>query len=199
MRSGRLPEASVDACAARPLRAALTLTEPQDRPTSFDKAAHHALARRAAAESAVLLKNEGDLLPLKPGTRVALIGNFAFAPRYQGGGGTGLFQRWCTGTGTGKNALDLAKSADAIVYCFGLDERGESEGIDREHLRIPKNQIGLSEALARVNPHIVGVLSAGSVLEIPWLSYCSTAICTDRPVRALCGISLQEKSFLPDG
>lgn len=86
MRSGRLPEAAVDACAARLLRAALTLTEPQDRPTSFDKAAHHALARRAAAESAVLLKNEGDLLPLKPGTRVALIGNFAFAPRYQGAG-----------------------------------------------------------------------------------------------------------------
>lgn len=199
MRSGRLPEAAVDACAARLLRAALTLTEPQDRPTSFDKAAHHALARRAAAESAVLLKNEGDLLPLKPGTQVALIGNFAFVPRYQGGGGTGLFQRWCTGTGTGKNALDLAKSADAIVYCFGLDERSESEGIDREHLRIPKNQIGLSEALARVNPHIVGVLSAGSVVEMPWLSYCSTAICTDRPVRALCGISLQEKSFLPDG
>lgn len=95
--------------------------------------------------------------------------------------------------------MDLAKSADAIVYCFGLDERGESEGIDREHLRIPQNQIGLSEALARVNPHIVGVLSAGSVLEMPWLSYCSTAICTDRPVRALCGISLQENSFLPDG
>lgn len=95
--------------------------------------------------------------------------------------------------------MDLAKSADVIVYCFGLDERSESEGIDREHLRIPQNQIGLSEALARVNPHIVGVLSAGSVLEMPWLSYCSTAICTDRPVRMLCGISLQEKSFLPDG
>ena len=202
VRTGRLPESAVDACAGRLLRAALTLTEPRDRPTSFDPAAHHALARRAAAESAVLLKNENDLLPLQPGIRVALIGDFAFTPRYQGAGSSmvnatrvesmeallpesGL--NWL-GTARGynrdgepspemeKNALDLAKAADVVLYCFGLDERSESEGIDRAHMRIPQNQISLLESLARVNPHIVGVLSARSAVEMPWLSCCQALL-----------------------
>lgn len=202
VRSGSLPESAVDACAARLIRAAMTLHEAKAQPRAFDKAAHHTLARRAAAESAVLLKNEGDLLPLKPGIRVALIGDFAFAPRYQGAGSSMVNAtqvdtmkdvlaesewKWA-GAAQGytrdgapapeleKNALDLAKSADVIIYCFGLDERSESEGIDREHLRIPQNQIGLLEALARVNPHIVGVLSAGSVVEMPWLSCCQALL-----------------------
>ena len=202
VQSGRLPESAVDACAARLVRATLALHETRDRPRSFDKAAHHTLARRAASESAVLLKNEGDLLPLKPGTRVALIGDFAFTPRYQGAGSSmvnatrvdtmeallpdsGLdwlgTARGYTRDGTPdpereKTALDLARAADVVIYCFGLDERSESEGIDRSHMRLPGHQIALLEALARVNPHIVGVLSAGAAVEMPWLSCCQALL-----------------------
>lgn len=67
-----------------------------------------------------------------------------------------------------KEALDLAQSADVVIYCFGLDEMSESEGIDRTHMRIPQNQINLLEAISRVNENVVGVLSAGAAIEMPW-------------------------------
>lgn len=67
-----------------------------------------------------------------------------------------------------KEAADLARSADVVLYCFGLDELSESEGVDRTHMRIPQNQISLLEKLAKVNPNIVGVLSAGASVEMPW-------------------------------
>ncbi len=170
----------------------------------FDKAAHHALARKAAEESIVLLKNDRDalpVLPLKANCRVALIGDFAREPRYQGAGSSmvnptqietmesaiGEYPLNCVGCAAGylrsggqdeamkKEALDLAEMADVVIYCFGLDELSESEGMDRTHMRIPQNQIELLEALAKVNPNIVGVLSAGSAIEMPW-HYCCKAI-----------------------
>ena len=86
VREGKLSEAAVDACVDRLLTAVLTLTkddpEKEKGEVDFDKDVHHVLARKAAAESAVLLKNQDNLLPLKSGTRVALIGDFAFEPRY---------------------------------------------------------------------------------------------------------------------
>lgn len=89
VREGRSSEDTVDDCVDRMLDAVLTLTKSSkagQKPDAFDKEAHHALARRAAAESAVLLKNKENILPLKQGTHVALIGDFAFDPRYQGAG-----------------------------------------------------------------------------------------------------------------
>jgi len=156
--------------------------------------ANHALARRAAADCFVLLKNDDSLLPLADGTKVAVIGDFAFVPRYQGAGSsqvnsfkvdtvadlideTGLevvgkvagYQRNGSGDeALKKEALDLAKQADVVLYCFGLNEQSESEGLDRTHLRIPQNQVELLEALCEVNPNIVGIISAGSVIEMPW-------------------------------
>ena len=67
-----------------------------------------------------------------------------------------------------KEAVDLAQSVDVVIYCFGLDELSESEGIDRTHMRIPQNQISLLEAISRVNENVVGVLSAGAAVEMPW-------------------------------
>ena len=64
--------------------------------------------------------------------------------------------------------MDLAQSADVVLYCFGLDEMSESEGVDRTHMRIPQNQISLLEAMARVNENIIGILSAGAAVEMPW-------------------------------
>lgn len=83
---GRLEEEAIDACVERMLDALFTLRRGRGKPDIFNKKAHHELARKAAGQSAVLLKNEGHILPLKKGTRVALIGDFAFEPRYQGAG-----------------------------------------------------------------------------------------------------------------
>ena len=197
VKDGKLAESAVDECVDRLLEAVLTLTKDREIPKEFDKKAHHALARKAASESAVLLKNEENILPLKPGTRVALIGDFAFEPRYQGAGSSmvnataldkmeemikgydlvlagsskGYIRTGEEDTVLAKEAVDLAQSADVVLYCFGLDELSESEGIDRTHMRIPQNQISLLEAMARVNKNIVGVLSAGAAIEMPW-HYC---------------------------
>lgn len=196
VREGRMKEDAVDECVDRLLEAVLTLTKKRDIPKEFDRQAHHELARKAAAESAVLLKNEENILPLKAGTRVALIGDFAMNPRYQGAGSSMVnvtaldkmseliqgYELTVTGMAAGyirtgetdavleKEAVDLARNADVVLYCFGLDELSESEGIDRTHMRIPQNQISLLEAIARVNRNIVGILSAGAAVEMPWHS-----------------------------
>lgn len=199
VKEGRIAEESIDICVDRMLNAILTLSENKKKRqeeglNSFDKEKHHELARRAAAESAVLLKNSDEILPLKTGTRVAVIGDFAFEPRYQGAGSSVVnairidkFYDVVEGSGlvpvgivkgyqrTGeidevmeKEAVDLAAMADVVIYCFGLDELSESEGVDRTHMRIPQNQIHLLEALAKVNKNIVGILSAGSAIEMSW-------------------------------
>ena len=195
VQENRIPEEAVDACVDRLLDAVLTLTGRQEeKPSEFDKEAHHALAKKAAAQSAVLLKNQEDILPLKPGTHVALIGDFVFEPRYQGAGSSmvntikldkmseliGGYDLTVVGMARGykrdgeadtvleKEAVDLAQSVDVVLYCFGLDELSESEGVDRTHMRIPQNQITLLEAMARVNENIVGILSAGAAVEMPW-------------------------------
>ena len=72
--------------------------------------------------------------------------------------------------------MNLAKMADVVIYCFGLDELSESEGLDRTHMRIPQNQVELLEAMAKVNSNIVGVLSAGSAVEMPWHSCCKALL-----------------------
>lgn len=161
---------------------------------------HHLLAETAASESAVLLRNEDQILPIEKGTKVAVIGDFAFKPRYQGAGSS-LVNSWKVETvkdllsGTEgqkrygldvvgfargydrngqkndalvKEATELAKLADVVLYFFGLNENSESEGLDRQHIRIPENQISLLQELAMANPNLVGVVSAGSVIDVAW-------------------------------
>lgn len=197
VKDGRLAESAVDECVDRLLEAVFTLVKEEGRPEQFDEKAHHEIARKAAAQSAVLLKNEDGILPLKKGARVALIGDFAFDPRYQGAGSSmvnttmldnmadliGQYDLVLAGASKGykrtgeedaalaKEAVDLARTADVVLYCFGLDELSESEGVDRTHMRIPQNQISLLESLARVNKNVVGILSAGAPVEMPW-HYC---------------------------
>lgn len=195
---GRLAEDDLDSCVDRLLEAVLTVKGEKKTPRTFDQETHHLLARRAAAESAVLLKNQEKLLPLKAGTKVAVIGDFAVEPRYQGAGSSmvnpiqvetmerviGDSQLSVVGISRGyerngdpddilkKEAVDLAEKAEVVIYCLGLNELGEAEGLDRSHMRIPQNQIDLLETLAKVNENIVGVISAGASIEMPWERNC---------------------------
>ena len=200
---GCLPESAVDARVDELLELVFTTDAAvKAAPKRFDRDAHHALARRAAAESVVLLKNEDDLLPLKPGQSVALIGDFAQAPRYQGAGSSSVnatrvdnlkaaaeadditLAGFCAGyerSGTPnpafvEEAAALARKADVVVLCMGLDESSESEGLDRSHICIPENQKQLLEAVAQANENLVVVLSAGSVVETGWVSRCKAVL-----------------------
>ena len=200
---GRLPESAVDARVDELLELVFTTDAAvKAAPKRFDRDAHHALARRAAAESVVLLKNEDDLLPLKPGQSVALIGDFAQTPRYQGAGSSSVnatrvdnlkdaaeadditLAGFCAGyerSGTPnpafvEEAAALARKADVVVLCMGLDESSESEGLDRSHICIPENQKQLLEAVAQANENLVVVLSAGSVVETGWVGRCKAVL-----------------------
>lgn len=185
------------------LEAVFALTgNRENKRKSFDKEEHHKLAEKAEEESIVLLKNEDELLPLKPGCKVALIGDFAFTPRYQGAGSSlvnpirvenmeemikdyplnvaGCARGYTRGGKTDvtlrDEALKLAAQADVVLYCFGLDEISESEGMDRSHMGIPQNQISLLTALSEENPNVVGILSAGSAIEMPWHECCKSLL-----------------------
>ena len=167
-------------------------------PKTIDWDAHHALARKAAAESIVLLKNRGGLLPLDPKANIAVIGDFAEKPRYQGAGSSLVnaprvdsFRQVFEASGLknagfakgfergGKanpelqaEAVELAKKADLVLLFLGLDEVKESEGLDRSDMKLAKNQIDLLLAIHRVNPRLVVVLSCGSAVETGWASHC---------------------------
>ena len=196
--SGKISIEDVDARVDELLDAVMTLyVNAQGKSDKFDKNAHHNVARRAAAESTILLKNESGILPLKAGAKVAIVGDFAFVPRYQGAGSSlvnptkietvaeliGTYDLQVVGMSRGysrngqedatvrKEALDIAAKADIVLYFFGLNEDSESEGMDRTHMRIPQNQINLLQELGQVNPNLVGIISAGSAIEMPWHHY----------------------------
>ncbi|OUQ34230.1 glycoside hydrolase family 3 C-terminal domain-containing protein [Faecalibacterium sp. An122] len=205
VRDGKISEADIHARLEELLELAVPITENlQSASKTIDWDAHHALARRAAAESMVLLKNRGNILPLDPDASIALIGDFADTPRYQGAGSSmvnaprvdafrplleqsGLH---CTGYAPGFNrtgqaspalqaeAVELAKSADLVLLFLGLDEVQESEGLDRSQMKLAANQFELLMAIHRTNPHVVVVLSSGSAVEAPWVSRCQALVWT---------------------
>ncbi|QPK80569.1 glycoside hydrolase family 3 protein [Schaalia sp. ZJ405] len=195
VKDGSLPKEKVYDRAAEVIRIALGAQSHGERP-ALDADPHHALARRVSEESSVLMRNEDQILPLAAGTTVAFIGDMAKTPRYQGSGSSQVnptrlettldvakdFDLDVVGYAQGydrqgalnasliSEAVALAKRADVVIAYIGLDELSESEGLDREHMRLPQAQIDMLEAVHAVNPRIVAVVSAGSSFETTWAS-----------------------------
>ena len=176
----------------------------QERPKAAapDENKRHQAILEAAEKCVVLLKNENSILPLDAGAKVAVIGDFASTPRYQGAGSSmvnpalvdeplallkAAFPNM-TGFARGFERLDqdnaaltdeavaLARGADAVLLYIGLPEGFETEGLDRTHMHLPANQIVLIGKIAAANPNVIAVLSCGSAVEMPWLDSCKALV-----------------------
>jgi beta-glucosidase len=195
--SGQLDEHVLDTAVARVLQLIDRASATTEPPPVLDLDAHHALARAAATECAVLVKNEDHLLPLRPtaGDTIAVIGEFAQTPRYQGAGSSqvtptrvdialdelrsavpeGVEITFAAGYGINTSdhdeelaaeAVALARGAEVVVAFLGLPATDESEGFDRSHINLPANQTALLSRLADANPNLVVVLANGSVVRL---------------------------------
>ncbi|MGG7142372.1 glycoside hydrolase family 3 C-terminal domain-containing protein [Clostridium nigeriense] len=197
IRSGKIKEEVLDECVDRLLELIFETTEAlESSQVKIDNKKHHEMAQKVAEESIVLLKNEDNILPIKKQKKVAVIGDFAKKPRYQGAGSSVVnptildntidciknfgisyvgyepgFDRY--GKRDKKkidDACKLAKEADVVLLHIGLDEVTEAEGLDRQNMKIPQNQIDLLNELYEVNKNIVVILSCGSAVEMPWIN-----------------------------
>ena len=196
--SGELSEAQLDAAAIRVVELILKSRPALERNATYDRDAHHLIARRAAEESCVLLKNTVGLLPLSKQENVAIIGALAATPRFQGSGSSQINPtqldipleeiRNLLATDNPplfapgysllhddvdqqliEDALTLARDAGAVVLFSGLPDSYESEGFDRNHMRLPAAQLKLIEAVMRVTDRLVVVLQNGAPVELPFV------------------------------
>ena len=195
VKAGKLDEKQVDLCCERILNIIYRYVENAKPETPWDKEAQHRMTADVAAECMVLLKNDGDILPLKKDDAIAFIGEFAEKPRFQGGGSShinsfkttgaveaakehGLNVTYVQGYSVKEDdataeqiaeAVAAAKKAKVAVVFAGLPDAYESEGYDRTHMRMPDSQNRLIEAVAEANPNTVVVLHNGSPVEMPWI------------------------------
>ena len=216
VKSGKIDEATVDQRVDELLELVMT-TSAARHPSQIDFERHHKLAERAAEESIVLLKNDNDVLPLAKDAKVAVIGDFASVPRFQGAGSSMVnaakedktldllpdFFSHSIGYAPGFQRIDkedealaaeaesLAAKADYVLLYLGLTEGYETEGLDRTHLRIPDNQIALLSRLRQVNSHIIVVMTAGSAVEMPWLDQCEALVWAGLGGQAVAGAVLR--------
>ena len=194
VQGGSLSEKTLDKAVERILKWIDKYESKKQKDVKWDKEADHELAGKIEEESAVLLKNEDSILPLDKNDEIAIIGRFAKAPRYQGGGsshinsskvtsfmdvakGKGHEIHYADGYDTDKDEIDrtliakavnAAKKSDVAVIFAGLPDLFESEGYDREHMRLPENQNVLISEVLKVQPNVVVVLHNGSAVEMPW-------------------------------
>lgn len=196
VQNGELAPEVLDTAVLRILCMLLSAKDEAKPGYKYNAHEHHNLAQRVAAESAVLLKNEGELLPLDKKQSVAIIGAFAETPRYQGAGSSrinptklenlysllkerGINVSYAPGYSleNGETTEELlaqaeanAHNANTAIVCIGLPDECESEGFDREHMRLPESHVALLNRVARSNPNTVVLLFGGSAIEMPWLT-----------------------------
>lgn len=198
VKNGQLQEEELDASVRRILTLIKKGSENKKEDAAYDVAAHHILARKAAEESAVLLKNEKEVLPISKAEKIAIIGALAKYIRYQGGGSShvvparqsnvlevldrdypGVDYHYARGYRLKKDRIDedykkeaveAAKQSDKVVVFIGLPDGWESEGFDRTHMRIPNNQIDLLKALRETGKPVIALLFSGAPVEMPWFT-----------------------------
>ena len=192
--NGELEESVLDTCVDRIVDLILKSKESL-RDYVYDKEDHHALARKIAGESMVLLKNKNNMLPLDKSKKIALIGEMAKNPRYQGAGSSlinptkldnsfdelmneGVSLEYAPGYERKSDkpaenliaeAVEIAKNADVAVLFVGLTESYETEGNDRKHINLPESHNALVDAVCAVCEKVVVVLSGGCPVTMPWL------------------------------
>ena len=194
VKEGRIDESVLDERLAELLGVVNSTSQAvKSAPKTFDVDAHHAIAKKCAEESIVLLENDG-ILPLASDAKVAVIGDFAKAPRYQGAGSSqvnptkldnlydGLIAAGVEITAYAQGfdrrnpapdseliaqAVEVAKGAQTVLLCVGLDEILESEGMDRLHMELSKSQQELIKAVCAVNKNVILVLSGGAPFVMP--------------------------------
>lgn len=192
VKNGELDEAVLDRAVERILNIVFKFADNRQE-GKFDKEEDHKLAAKIEAESMVLLKNEGVLPLPTQGKKIAFIGKFAEAPRFQGGGSSHINSFKITGALEAvkevaqvtyaqgydikedvidqdmlNQAVETAKEADVAVIFAGLPDAFESEGYDRSHMRMPQCQNTLISEIAKVQENVVVVLHNGSPVEMPW-------------------------------
>jgi len=191
--AGQLSMDDLDTCVRRVLELVERGSYVGQGQGEVDFAANHALAREAAAQGCVLLKNDGTL-PLASGAKVAVVGEFARTSRFQGGGSSEVnttqvdkaldafaeafggevpfapgYAFEGDGSGLVDEAVAVAKDADVVVFFMGLTDAEESEGFDRATMDLPANQLAALDAVVAANPKTVVVLMNGSLVTMrPW-------------------------------
>ena len=195
VRNGKLSKDVVDKSADKMLSLIKKSADAIKDGYKYDKEAHHELAAKIYSESIVLLKNEDDILPIAKDKKIAVIGEMARAPRYQGAGSSlinptkisdafdalikeGYTLNFAPGYNKKKDeimpamikdACTIAEKADIALVFIGLTEEYESEGYDRQHLNLPSVHNYLVEEILKVNKNVILVLSGGSPVAMPWL------------------------------
>ncbi|MBR3241631.1 MAG: glycoside hydrolase family 3 protein, partial [Parasporobacterium sp.] len=192
VRSGSLPEQDVDASAERIIRLALREGENLKQEVDGKYEDHHLLAKKAALQGAVLLKNENHILPIPEEKKIALIGYMAKHLRYQGGGSSHInaiqvsnpidylsyasFAEGCDEKGDTteellREAAEKAGQAETAIVFAGLPDRYDNEGFDRTDMKLPEGHIRMIETAAAANPNTVVVLFSGSAVECSWSNH----------------------------
>jgi len=199
---GLLDESIIDKSVDDLLKLTFDTTDALKIPPKVKLGEHHRFAIEAARRSIVLLKNDNNILPLAPKTKIAVIGDFAVVPRYQGAGSSLVnptqletaYENLCdsslsiVGYSQGYSrfgrrsswllhqSIREAKKADVVLLFLGLNEAAEAEGLDRPHMRLPANQLRLVNELTQIHKNVIVVLSGGSPIEMPFIRNVNAAI-----------------------
>lgn len=206
VKNGELDEKVLDANVDRVIDLILKAKENLSKKHIYDKAKHHQLVRSMAANSAVLLKNENNILPLVKGDKIAVIGEMAKKPRFQGSGSSfieptkldsamqifkdeyGFEPKYAQGYSCDTDVVNeelesaavelAAKDKERKIIIFaGLTDMYESEAFDREHMRMPENQLNLIKKVCEVNDNVIVILHCGSPVEMPFASEVKAILC----------------------